>query len=115
MPGQESRPGLGLESKFYSKLDVSRVTGMLYAPEVTRIRGIRGQAVREKVAVADVAIRIQELGMVKDVEELGAEFEVLCFSYAQQLLHREIKIVDAGSAAERARRISQQRNGIGTR
>ena len=75
-----------LERELQRELHLSWIARVFDFPEIS--------------SVADVAIRIQKLRMVKDVKELGAEFEVLAFSKRRDLLHGEVEIVDPRSAAE---------------
>ena len=57
VPGQrKAARDLGLECKFYSKLNVSGITRVLHAAEIR--------------AISDSSIRIQELGAIEDVKKL---------------------------------------------
>ena len=58
-------------------------------------------------AIADIAIRIQKLGVIEQIEELRAELDALVLADQGHFLQRKIKVVDAGSAADGARRSSQ--------
>ena len=78
-----------LERKFYRELNISRVADALNAAEIR--------------SVADVAVGVQELRVVKEVKEFGPELEVFALPDRRDLLDREIKIPDSRSAAEGTR------------
>ena len=78
-----------LERKFYRELNISRVADALNAAEIR--------------SVADVAVGVQELRVVKDVKKFGAELEVLALADRGDFLYRKIKIPDSRSAAEGTR------------
>ena len=56
-----------LERELKSKLHLPWVAGVLYLAEIG--------------SVTEVAVRIQELSMVEDVEELSSELEVLVLTH----------------------------------
>ena len=78
-----------LKRKLQSKLNIPRLARMLDAAEVR--------------SIADIAVGVEKLRMVKNVEELGAEFEVFGFADRQLFLNGEIEVIDPGSAAESTR------------
>src|ERR1044071_9823661 len=53
-----------------------------------------------EAAAADVAVRIVELRVVENVEELAAEFKSQRFRNANSLPHTEVRIDDAGAMEE---------------
>src|SRR5215831_19223734 len=83
------RPGLGSECKLQCELDLARVAGTLDAPEIR--------------SIGDITIRVQELGRVEDVEELSAKLKAHGLFDRSNLLYREVKVIDARSAANIAR------------
>ena len=62
-----------LERELQCKLHIARIAGALDPAEIR--------------SIADIAIRIQELRMIEDVEKLGPELEVLAFANRKYLLH----------------------------
>ena len=62
-----------LKRELQSKLHLPRITGVLNLAKIS--------------SVTEVAIGVEELSMIKDVKELGSEFEVLPFTHGQNLLH----------------------------
>ena len=75
-----------LERELQGKLNISRITGALDATEIR--------------PVADIAVGIQELRVIKDIEKLRPELEVFVFPDRQYFLHGEIEVRDAGSATD---------------
>ena len=59
-----------------------------------------------RIAVGDVAVHLGELRMVGDVEELGAEFQLVALLHDGVFHQAEVDVIDAGSAAHRARRVA---------
>jgi hypothetical protein len=70
--------------------------------EIPGILGIGSQTIWPEISVADIPVRIQELGVVEDIEELRAEFEVLTLGNRQQFLNGEIEVIDPRTATESA-------------
>src|SRR5450755_1788115 len=79
-PDRRARPGIELEAELQSELNVSRVAGVFHDAEIR--------------SVADIAIGIQELGVIKDVEKLSPELDMLSLSDGCNLLHGKIEIRD---------------------
>src|SRR4051812_39564625 len=64
-------------------------------------RGPRAFHLSEIRAVGDIAVRIEELGGVEDVEEFGAELDGLVLFDLRDLLYGKIEVFDACAAADR--------------
>ncbi len=74
-----------LSSTSFSVLEVELQT-KLNKPRIV------GRGNTTEVSGTDVAIRITELRMVEDVEELSSEFENLALTYLRALHHGDIEI-----------------------
>src|SRR4051812_10561394 len=65
-------------------------------------RGPRAFHLAEIRAVGDIAVRIQELRGVEDVEEFGAKLDGLVLFDLRDLLYGKIEVFDPRSAADRS-------------
>src|SRR5262249_40292223 len=70
-------------------------------------RGTRTLDPPEIRAVSDVAIRLQELCVVQEVEKLRTELNALMLGDRSILVQRKVPVTDAGAAADSAFRIPE--------
>src|SRR6266852_4643573 len=93
MPGRQSRPGgCRSEEKLQRKLHQPRIAGLC---DLAKLRAIRR-----------VAVRVEELRVIKDVEDFRTEIYALVLGYPEGFQYGEIRVADMRAAANRARRIS---------
>ena len=62
-----------LERKLQCELNIASVARMLHPAKVR--------------SITDIAIRVLELSVVKDIEEFRAKFEMLALTHLENLLH----------------------------
>ena len=87
MPGRRSRPGVvRLEEKLQRKLHQSGIAGL---GDLSELR-----------AIGKIAVWIEELGVVEDVEELGTEINAPGFRKPNGFQYRKIGVADVRSAAD---------------
>jgi len=65
-------------------------------------------------AVCDIAVRDIELGVVEGIKELGAELQFFMFGEPGGLQQSEVGVVDSRAAAERARRVADRAERLGS-
>jgi hypothetical protein len=75
----------------------------LYKPGIARLRHLPKLS-----PVRNIAVRVEELGMVENIEELGPEICVYSFGYRNGLEDSEVGIADPRPAAERALSVSKR-------
>src|SRR5207245_1417123 len=85
-PGGAAARGFGLEEELKSKL---YQPGVACLPDLAELLPVRG-----------ISVRVEELRVVEDIEELGAEINPLSLRQRDGLQYRKISIADMGSAAD---------------
>ena len=89
-----------LEGELQTKLNKPRIVG-------------RGNTT--EVCTADVAIRITELRMIEDVEELSSEFEYLALTQLRALHHGDVEVNFAWSMEHIATQVAEPSRALGER
>src|SRR6266571_7044888 len=92
LPGGGKPPGVDLsallEEKLQSQLQQARIADLINLSELWAVR--------------EIAVRVEKLCMVKNVEELGSEINTLDLRYFEGLKDGEVRLADVRTAADRA-------------
>src|SRR5216683_6626089 len=94
---------------FWLRLDPSprkRPNGMYVWRRASATEGAKGRRIVLSVTILS-AVRISEVGMVENVEELGAELGMDTFTKMPVLGNREIEVLESGVGEQISRHVAQ--------